>query len=143
MTEHHKKSGTLFGQPLKSGYNRYCKFFFFPTHFTCSPTICCYYANNFIFSLLSLFKLTFCSHYVVVDKRGEVTTAATAERFDEIVIDQEAQICPAYLLILEPEKSRQLLDLWGREVPESFTSLEETSSEFGNDLGEPLVFLAN
>lgn len=76
------------------------------------------------------------SHFVTVKRNGEVGDSTTTEElFDEIVIDQEAQIAPAYLLKLQKNKMAKLLEKWNRAKPEpgAGTSKSSVNPNFPRD----------
>jgi len=63
-------------------------------------------------------KSGFNSHYVVTDKKGQATTKPTqSELFNEIVINQEAQIVPAFILCITPASLSAVASLWSRDIP--------------------------
>lgn len=77
------------------------------------------------------------SHYVAVRRTGEVAKFPEDRDsegiFDEIVINQESQICPVYLLKLDPTVASKLLDKWSRERP------HRNASMAGDDFQIPLM----
>ena len=63
------------------------------------------------------------SHYVIVKRNGEtpefpISGDFKEKLYDEIVINQESQICPAYLLKLSLAKMATFMDTWNRAKPE-------------------------
>jgi len=63
----------------------------------------------------------FQSHYVVTTKKGtpfsEEEYANDVHKYDELVIDQEAQVVPIFLLIVDPKSIVKLVQKWNRVVP--------------------------
>lgn len=52
------------------------------------------------------------SHYVVTDQNGVVTGPLTANRYDEIVVNQEAQVVPAYVIYVDKQNLGGLREEW-------------------------------
>jgi len=57
------------------------------------------------------------SHYVCVDKKGNVIRTADDESYDELVIEQESQICPAFVLHLAKDSVEENAREWARVLP--------------------------
>ena len=54
----------------------------------------------------------FNSHYVITNHNGSSITIPTKNAYDELVVSQECQICPAFLLELEPFQDHTNLKDW-------------------------------
>jgi len=65
------------------------------------------------------------SHYVCVTKKGNVIQSADEEAYDELVIEQESQICPAYVIYLEKESVTNISSEWARVLPSDLPTLLE------------------
>jgi len=64
-------------------------------------------------SLLGASIMTgYSSHYVVTDRDGNVTDESTLDLFDEIVVGQEAQICPAFIFSIDNSNFETLKLKW-------------------------------
>jgi len=57
------------------------------------------------------------SHYVLTNKNGFVCTDFRVQYFTEIVVEQESQIIPAYILGINTTKASSLLETFVRTVP--------------------------
>jgi len=56
------------------------------------------------------------SHYVLTEKNGCCCNKPIVSFFDEIVIEQEAQITPIYIIELKPKKTAKIAKTWERQV---------------------------
>lgn len=109
----------------------------------------------------SAIKTGYSSHYIVTQQNGETFTSVPqegpdAEIYDEIVIAQESQIAPAFLIHLDPKKKKALASDWlkransrnnvayqtnnGLETNHSFEDMSTVSLEDGTQTN-PLVGL--
>jgi len=80
-------------------------------------------------------KNGFNSHFVVTDRAGKCVDGG-AEIFNEIIISQESQIVPAFIVSTTKASLRELLKAWKRQVPvlpdrerETQTDLTGTETE--------------
>jgi len=59
------------------------------------------------------------SHYVITSRKGyPQTDLDNPESYDELVIVQEPQTLPIYLLEVDPNSFQNLLSSWQREIPD-------------------------
>ena len=124
VTEHHSKPGSFVGH-----VNVFTSSPIYPSSIITSPFILANICSQPLQSGCN-------SHYVIVKRTGEVpeTTDENSELFDEIVINQESQICPAYMLKLTPDKTKKLLNSWNRTKPK-----QNSSTQYNDDLYVPLT----
>lgn len=70
------------------------------------------------------------SHYVVTQQDGFACTSPDHKPvFDEIVIAQEAQVVPAFIIQLPPNSAllQEMYDKWQRKVCEPPSKVEDSS----------------
>lgn len=48
------------------------------------------------------------SHFVVTDENGNPAVPATKKKYDRIILDQFAQVCPAYVVYTGQDKSEAI-----------------------------------
>lgn len=75
----------------------------------------------------------FNSHYVVVNRNGNTPSReeknTKSKLYDEIVINQESQIAPAYIVRLNPTEASKYLEDWSRDRPSAVVGLEVHSHD--------------
>eukprot|EP01126_Amoeba_proteus_P032796 TRINITY_DN3202_c0_g1_i12.p1 TRINITY_DN3202_c0_g1~~TRINITY_DN3202_c0_g1_i12.p1 ORF type:complete len:1533 (-),score=260.60 TRINITY_DN3202_c0_g1_i12:146-4744(-) len=76
------------------------------------------------------------SHYVLTQKNGTPLKKRTTRFYDELVIGQEAQICPAYVVKLKSATIGQVANDFERETPDRV-------GEVGVDGGDEVLSNAN
>eukprot|EP01125_Pyxidicula_operculata_P013176 TRINITY_DN4359_c0_g2_i3.p1 TRINITY_DN4359_c0_g2~~TRINITY_DN4359_c0_g2_i3.p1 ORF type:complete len:1736 (-),score=241.48 TRINITY_DN4359_c0_g2_i3:164-5371(-) len=64
------------------------------------------------------------SHYVCTTKDGYPTSKPVKNHYDEIVIEQEVQIAPVYILTIDTSNIPNLLKEFQREIPENRTEAD-------------------
>jgi hypothetical protein len=84
-------------------------------------------SNPFRSAILSSYN----SHYALVDSDGDIPKSSDQQLFDELVIPQESQVTPAYVLRLDSEKMGPIMKQWkerkGRR--RSFTAARDMEVE--------------
>jgi len=69
------------------------------------------------------------AHYVVTNHEGLVSTIGGEDDFDEIVIPQESQIVPAFIISISRKGLKQLSAQWTRALPtEDYAGPEDSST---------------
>jgi len=89
------------------------------------------------------------SHYIRTDTTGMPTTN-TDNFYDEIVINQESQVCPAFIIELDSSNFGPLMAIYQRKLAHTaidseseLTDLEDNYSEGELDSGQPLLDVAS
>jgi hypothetical protein len=90
----------------------------------------------------TIIKPGYQSHYVCTDNKGMPYPKMVTDYknvYDEIVINQEAQVAPAYVLMLDPTSFPKLIIEFNRKtaVPRGEQSQSSSDGE-GEDRKEPL-----
>jgi len=67
------------------------------------------------------------SNYVLTSKGGKIATDVSGDVFDEIVIPQESQVIPIFLLELDYSAAAKLASAFQRDVPKSAGHLSSAS----------------
>ena len=81
-------------------------------------------------SLMGLpIKNSYNSHFVLTAKNGHVYNNNSDVICDEIVIGQESQILPAFIIALNVESCMKVYNIWERNIPKEITMREEPNNE--------------
>jgi len=69
------------------------------------------------------------SHYVAVGRSGDVAAPNEPNIYNEIVVEQESQIMPAFLLEIDNTNFKKLFKKWTRVIPEAHQMIDGLRTE--------------
>jgi hypothetical protein len=73
------------------------------------------------------------SHYVCTNRNGRSVTQGEMDVYDEIVLQQDSQAIPAFIITVDRANFEHLVSKWTRELPNQPTPLRAGSDETGLD----------